>query len=52
MKILVLLTLCCFISSQDIYKNSGLDWTGQCSIGTFQSPINIVHGLNTENTGN
>ena len=31
----------------DLYSKNGRDWTGVCSIGKFQSPINIIEGINT-----
>jgi len=51
MKLLVLVNLLIFIwCNEDLYSKQGENWQGICKTGRFQSPINIVHGLNTRLT--
>ena len=38
------ITMC----SEDLYSQQGDNWTGLCKAGKFQSPINIIEGLNTK----
>ena len=52
MKFLLLLACLGYIYSDGkLYSNGGADWPGQCSSGSNQSPINIMEGINTNNTG-
>ncbi len=57
MKFLLLLLYICLRYSQnqnqpgDLYKKMGKDWPGVCGTGSNQSPINIIEGSNTNNTG-
>ena len=30
-----------------LYPKNGKDWPGVCGLGKFQSPINIIDGVNT-----
>lgn len=37
---------------RQLYPKNGADWPGICSIGKFQSPINIIDGKNTVDDSN
>ncbi len=53
MKLLLILLGITYILSQGggLYRNMGKDWPGLCNTGPHQSPINIIEGSNTNNTG-
>ncbi len=51
---LFLILLCVvyiYTDNGNLYKNHGKDWPGLCGTGSYQSPINIIEGSNTNNTG-
>lgn len=45
--IILVLTLNVIRTSDDLYSRQGQNWDGLCKAGKYQSPINIVEGLNT-----
>ena len=55
MKISISILICLIIvnvyNTESLYKNKGRDWPGLCSTGANQSPINIIEGSNTQESG-
>jgi len=43
------LVLCQLADCQNslLYPQNGKDWSGVCNVGKYQSPINIIDGINT-----